>query len=373
MAATHPSHPARQWIDDPAALRNTLAQWADQPVVGVDTEFVRERTFWPQVALVQLSVPGQVLLVDPLVPGMPGELVPLLRDPGKLKVMHSASEDLQVFKTACDAVPSPLFDTQVAAALAGLGTGVGYQKLVASLTGTELEKGETRSNWLLRPLSERQLDYAADDVTHLHELHGQLSGQLEELGRQGWLQEDCARAVAAADADARDPWPHLSMRSAQTLDAEGQARLRRLLVWRDEQARRADRPRSWIIDNELVVTLARRVPVDQAAFARLLDGQARSPRQLRGPLWEVASAPLEDSDRELPLAPAQDASQRALVKRLQERVAGVAEAAGIPDGVLASRRQIELLLATGDWDAAFGGWRRELLEPALAAEIASGG
>jgi len=372
MAATHPSHLPRHWIDDPAALGSTLAQWADQPVVGVDTEFVRERTFWPQIALVQLSVPDQILLLDPLAPGMSEALVPLLRDPGKLKVMHSASEDLQVFKTACDAVPSPLFDTQVAAALAGLGTGIGYQKLVASLTGTELEKGETRSNWLARPLSERQLEYAADDVAHLHDLHAQLSRRLAELGREGWLAEDCARAVAAADADARDPWPHLSMRSAQTLDAEGQARLRRLLVWRDEQARRADRPRSWIIDNELVVTLARRVPVDQMAFARLLDSQARSPRQLRGPLWDVANAPLEGIDRDIPLAAAQDATQRALIKRLQERVAGVAEAAGIPDGILASRRQIELLLATGDWDAALGGWRRGLLEPVLAAEIASG-
>lgn len=372
MAATHPSRSSWQWIDDPAALHKALERWAGQPIIGVDTEFVRERTFWPRTALVQLSVPGEILLVDPLVPGMPQALVPLLRDPAKLKVMHSASEDLQVFKTACDAVPRPLFDTQVAAALAGVGTGIGYQKLVAMLTGTELEKGETRSDWLQRPLSERQLEYAADDVAHLHELHAQLSTRLEAQGRLGWLEEDCARAAEAADLDASDPWPHLSMRSAQTLDAEGQARLRRLLAWRDEQARRADRPRSWIIDNELVVTLARRVPVDEAAFGRLLDGQARSPRQLRGPLWEVASAPLEDSEREIPLAASQDAAQRALVKRLQEHVAAVAQAAGLPDGVLASRRQLELLLATGDWDAALGVWRRSLLEPTLSTEIASG-
>lgn len=373
MAATHPSPRPAQWIDDPAALGNALARWADHPVVGVDTEFVRERTFWPRIALVQLSVPDQILLVDPLPEGMAQALVPLLRDPGKLKVMHSASEDLQVFKTACDAVPGPLFDTQVAAALAGVGTGIGYQKLVATLTGTELEKGETRSDWLQRPLNQRQLEYAADDVVHLHELHAQLAGKLEALGRQAWLEEDCARAVAAADADVRDPWPHLSLRSAQTLDAEGQARLRRLLAWRDEQARRADRPRSWIIDNELVVTLARRVPADQAAFGRLLDGQARSPRQLREPLWEVASAPLQDAEREIPLALAQDATQRARIKRLQEHVAAVAQAAGLPDGVLASRRQLELLLATDDWDAALGGWRRALLESTLREEIASGG
>lgn len=373
MAATHPSQLARHWIDDPAALHNALAQWAGQPIVGVDTEFVRESTFWPRIALVQLSVPGHVLLVDPLVPGMTQALVPLLRDPDKLKVMHSASEDLQVFKTACDTVPTPLFDTQVAAALSGVGTGMGYQKLVAALTGTELEKGETRSDWLRRPLSERQLDYAADDVAHLHELHAQLSQRLEALGRLAWLEEDCARAAAAADADTRDPWPHLAMRSAQSLDAEGQARLRRLLVWRDEQARRADRPRSWIVDNDLVATLARRVPADQSAFARLLDAQARSPRQLREPLWEVASAPLQDADLEIPLAAMQDATQRARIKRLQEHVAAVAQAAGLPDGVLASRRQIELLLATGDWDAALGGWRRALLEPTLAAEIDAGG
>ena len=373
MAATHPSQAQTRWISDPAALRKALAAWDGQPVVAVDTEFVRERTFWPRIALVQLAVPGEILLVDPLVPGMTDALATLLRDPDTLKVMHSASEDLQVFKTACDVVPSPLFDTQVAAALAGVGTGMGYQKLVATLTGAELEKGQTRSDWMQRPLSERQLEYAAEDVAHLHELHAQLSRRLEQLGRLAWLEEDCARAVAAADADATDPWPHLSMRSAQTLDAEGQARLRRLLAWRDEQARKADRPRSWIIDNELIVALARRVPADQAAFSRMLDAQAKSPRQLRGPLWEVVSAPLEEVERDIPLASAQDPGQRALIKRLQERVAAVASEAGLPDGVLASRRQIELLLATGDWDAAMAGWRRALLEPALAPEIATGG
>jgi ribonuclease D len=372
MAATTPSAWKIRWIADGATLCAVLDEWNHPPVVGVDTEFVRERTFWPRLALVQLSIPGEIMLVDPLQPGVPEALAPLLTDPLVLKVMHSASEDLQAFKTGCDVLPSPLFDTQVAAALAGLGTGLGYQKLVEIVTGTLLSKGETRSDWLQRPLNDKQLEYAGDDVRHLHALHHELATRLDGLGRADWLREDCARAVAAAATGESDPWPHLAMRSAQTLDPDGQARLRRLLVWRDEQARHCDRPRSWIVDNELVVSLARRVPADKASFSRMLDAQPRSPRQLRDALWDVVNAPLSEAERRIPLANAQDNAQRERIKRMQGTVASVARQRELPDGVLASRRQLELLLSTGDWDAALGGWRRKLLEPELAGEVANG-
>jgi len=370
MAATDPSRTTGTWIDSPDALRARLQGWAAHRVVGVDTEFVRERTFWPQLALVQLSVPGEILLVDPLADGMAPVLASLLQDPGTLKVMHSAGEDLQALAVGCKALPSPLFDTQVAAALAGLGAGLGYQKLVEQVCGISLPKGETRSDWLRRPLNPRQLEYAADDVLHLHRIHAELDDRLRASGRLAWLEEDCARMVAAAAADEEDPWPHLAMRSAQTLDATGQARLCRLLRWRDRQARISDRPRSWIIDNELVVALARNPPPDRRGFDRLLDDHRGAPRQLREDLHAVVAAPLTDAEAAVPLALPQDPEQRARVKALQSAVAGQAGALGLPEGVLASRRQLELLLSTGEWPPALSGWRRTLLEPVLAPELA---
>src|SRR5687768_3648288 len=204
------------WISDPAALQ---AHFTQAPArIGLDTEFIRERTYWPQLALVQIAIGDAgsaqtVLLIDPLVPGMTTALAPILANESILKVMHSPSEDLVAFRHACGVVPKPLFDTQQAAALAGIGAGVGYQKLVEQLTGVALAKGETRSDWLRRPLSPSQLEYAADDVRHLFEMHDILDGMLDKLDRRAWLAEDAVRTVLNAENEAPERWPHLSLRS----------------------------------------------------------------------------------------------------------------------------------------------------------------
>ena len=153
------------WITTPAELDPYFQQRPAR--IGLDTEFIRERTFWPQLALVQMAVGQDILLIDPLIPGMTEALAPWLADESIVKVMHSASEDLVAFKWACGVLPRPLFDTQIGASLAGIGGGMGYQKLVAEITGVALAKGETRSDWMRRPLSDSQLQYAADDVEHL--------------------------------------------------------------------------------------------------------------------------------------------------------------------------------------------------------------
>jgi len=363
------------WIDSPAALQ---AHLPDRPArVGLDTEFVRERTYWPQLALVQMAVDTQILLVDPLAPGMAQALSPLLTDPDVLKVMHSASEDLVAFQHTCGVLPRPLFDTQIAAALAGTGAGLGYQKLVQSVTGTVLHKGETRSDWLRRPLSEAQLTYAADDVRHLFALHDHLQAELERLGRQDWLAQDGERLLASVErSDAGERWPHLAMRSAQFLPADAQLRLLRLLRWREAQARRSDRPRSWILDNELAANLARTPPADRAALQALLDTTPKAPRKLGDALWQALNTLLED-EHAAPLARAGADPDKAALKRLQDAVARHSAALGLPDGVLASRRHLEQLLQEDPratepaWPAALDGWRRPLLEPLLRPLLAS--
>jgi len=357
-------------IDTPDLLREHLQRWQGQTLVALDTEFIRERTYYPQLALVQLAIPGEVLLVDPLVPGMADALRPLLLDAGVVKLMHSASEDLQALLRGVGAVPAPLFDTQVAAAICGYGAGLSYQKLVEQVTGTQLEKGETRSDWLRRPLSESQLKYAADDVLHLHEIHDVLSAKLAELGRQDWLRQDNQRSVTNARNDADDLHPHLSLRSAERLDADAQARLCRLLRWRDTQARAWDRPKSWVLDNELAVTLSRRLPADYNEFSGILDRNPKAPRKARAELWTIVAAPLTDAERDIPLIRPTETLDKQKLRALQEAVAKLAAELQIPEGLLCARKHLEALMEGRVWPAALEGWRRTLLEPALTPLLA---
>ena len=354
------------WIDQPAELLRRLEN--APPLVGLDTEFIRERTYWPKLALVQMAIGEEILLVDPLVPGMPQAIAAWLDAPHVLKVMHSASEDLVTFKCACGTLPRPMYDTQTAAALAGIGAGLGYQKLVEQVAGVALAKGETRSDWMRRPLSPSQLEYAADDVRHLAALYQSTGIRLRELGRQDWMIEDMERTLVNSARDEGERWPHLSLRAAQFLDPAGQRRLLRLLRWRDLHARESDHPRSWVLDNELAVTLAREAPADLAAVQQRLDATPKSPRKLGPAIWQALSTPLADEDA-MP-APAAEADRNA-VKRLQDAVARRSVELGLPDGVLASRRHLEALLEGGDWPPALQGWRRRELEPALAPLLAA--
>ena len=353
------------WIETPDALRARIAN--PPAAVGLDTEFIRERTYWPQLALVQIALgesDDDILLVDPLRPGMAKALAPLLADPGVLKLMHSPSEDLVAFKHACGVLPAPLFDTQAAAALCGLGAGLGYQKLVQAVTGVELAKGETRSDWLRRPLSPAQLDYAADDVRYLHALHRDLQARLAANGRAAWLAEDSERQLANAAGDDSERWPHLALRSAQFLDLDGQRRLLRLLRWREAQARASDRPRSWILDNELAVALARQPLDSRLRFDALLDGFPKAPRNLRTPLWDALITPLPDEAQAPPVRG--DDRDKKQLRALQEAVAAAAAELGLPEGVLASRRLLEGLQDGNGWTGPLSGWRRAVLEPRLS-------
>lgn len=371
MSLPDPVPHASRWIADPAELTAALAHRPAR--IGLDTEFIRERTYWPVLALVQLAVGDEILLVDPTQPGVAAALAPILADQEVLKVMHSAGEDLVALKRACGVLPAPLFDTQVAATLAGIGGGMGYQKLVEHVTGVQLAKGETRSDWLRRPLSASQLDYAADDVRHLFALHGALAPKLDELGRLPWLAADCARMLANAADDDGDRWPHLALRGGQYLDPAGQARMLRLLRWREAQARTSDRPRSWILDNELATALARTPPPDQAALQALLESTPKAPRSLGGAIWQALSTPLPD-ESDMPLARADDRDKTRL-RALQDATAERSAELGLPDGVLASRRNLQSLLGSvldgnPEWPAALDGWRRRELEPVLAPLLA---
>ncbi len=360
------------WIDNPDALDQALSTLPAGSALPLDTEFIRERTYHPQLALVQVALPEQILLIDPIaVPVAPG-FTALLVDPGIEKQMHSASEDLEAISHHYGVVPEPLFDTQIAAALCGLGAGMSYQKLVANLLDVALEKGETRSDWLARPLSDSQCSYAADDVRHLGAAAEQLKSRLAKLDRLEWLRYDCNRLVRSAHSG-DDPFPHLAQRGAQRLDREAQARLCRLLRWRETQARATDRPRRWLLENDLAIDLCARPPENRVEFERRLDAHPKAPRRLRGELWREIEAPLGGDDLDIPLAVDPSPEQRNCIKRLQQAVVGVASALELPETLLANRRSLEMLAQFPDrWPEALQGWRRELLEAPLRAVLQAG-
>jgi len=353
------------WIDTPAELNAWLAQASGR--VGLDTEFIRERTWWPHLALVQISLeradaPAAILLVDTQRPGICDALRPLLADASILKIMHSASEDLVALHHACGVLPAPLFDTQTAAALAGVGTGLGYQRLLGDVLGILIDKGQTRSDWSRRPLSEAQLHYAAEDVRHLFALHDMLSEQLHLLERMPWLEEDCARQLSLYSTEG-ERWPHLSLRGAQALDRDAQVRLLRLMRWRDVYAREHDRPRGWILDNALALQLAAHPPHDLKALQHQLDAHPKSPRKLGSAIWAALITPLADESA-LPLA-APESFDKQTLHRLQQAVATRSAELGLPDGVLATRRGLLALMEQGTWPDILSGWRRAELEPVL--------
>ncbi|MFC7521518.1 ribonuclease D [Xanthomonas populi] len=348
------------WITHPSELTDRLHA-ARPSRIGLDTEFIRERSYWPQLALVQMAIGEETLLIDPLIPGMNAALGQWLTATDIVKVMHSASEDLVTFKCACGVLPRPLFDTQIAAALAGVGGGIGYQKLVQEVTGTLLTKSETRSDWMRRPLSPAQLEYAANDVRYLFAIHDELTSRLTEQDRLGWLAEDAERLLATVEHDDGERWPHVSLRAAQFLEPAAQRRLLRLLRWRDLQARQSDRPRSWILDNELASQLARFPPDDLDALLRQFDKFPKAPRKLAAALWEALNTSLPDEDH-APLAQAATDGNKAVLKRLQDAVAQRSRELGLPDGILASRRHLETLIEQHSWPAPLGQWRREVLE-----------
>jgi len=232
-------------------------------VLAVDTEFIRRDTYFPKVGLIQLATDKHCFLVDPLAVGDLSGLAELLSNPAIVKVLHACSEDLEVFGHALGVVPEPLFDTQIGAAYAGLAFSMGYQGLVAEVLQVHLKKGETTSNWLRRPLTETQLEYAAQDVLYLLALYRWVEAKLEATGRSSWLAEDCQAMLNAARSEHGPDYRRV--KNAWKLSQLSLALLVRLVAWRDREARRKNTPRNWMIKDDalLLISMAMPTTVDE--------------------------------------------------------------------------------------------------------------
>jgi ribonuclease D len=359
-------------VEDDAALDAALSALDGATEIAVDTEFMRRNTYYPQVALLQLCVDDHAWLIDPLKISTLDALRELMLNPACTKILHSCSEDLEVFRHWLAVVPEPLIDTQRAAALVGQAFGLGYRALVAELTGVELDKGETRSDWLKRPLSESQCHYAALDVTELVPAWALLRERAQQQGRMDWIVEE-GREPARLLAE-RENGLYRRIKSASRLEPRQLEVLRRLCDWREQRARQVDKPRGWVVEDSALVAIAREMPANSDALSTLEVLPAAVLRRQGSALLECVSAADGVDAAQLPdaMPPSLSASQRNTVKYLRARVRRIAEELAVAPEILMSGADLELLLrdsegATIVVPERWLGWRADTVIAPLRA------
>ncbi len=349
--------------------RNTCSE-TGMATVALDTEFIRTRTFYPIAALYQLASANEVVIIDPLPIDDWRPFTDLLESNEILKLMHSCSEDLEVFARHLDTRPGPLFDTQVAAAFLGSNFSPGYAELVRACTGVELGKHHTRSDWLARPLADEQIEYAIEDVTYLAEIHAKQRRDLERLGRIDWFQSELDERLVINGAT--DDTYYLGVRSAWRCEGKQINRLKALCAWREQRAKQRDLPRGHVISDEELVDLAVLRDVAPAkvrecvapAAARRYTDDLLSIMADADELEEVATAPPRPLSR----------AQTKVVKRLKTVGANKASELDLAPELLSRRRDLEGCVRsfqeTGDLSPAFLGWRYPLVGEEFASILA---
>jgi ribonuclease D len=356
-------------LSDSDSLASLAARLATAPYIALDTEFLRERTYRAQLCLLQLASPTEALCVDPLAGISLDALVPVLAGSSTPKILHAARQDLEVLWPLFGAV-APVFDTQIAAALAGMPAQIGYSELVRRMLGVELAKAETRTDWSKRPLSEAQLRYAIDDVAHLGALRDALGAQLDKLGRLAWLAEEL-HELARVDRLFVDPEKAVErLRWSTELDPERARLAQRLAAWRERRAAEKDRPRSWILDDSALRAMVLRPPRtrdDLAGIAELTPGFRERSGDLI--LEVIASAGLPAQLPPLGQRVRPDAEFQARVKSLAGVVQKKAAALALAPELLSTRRELESI-ARGEATAeVLRGWRREVVGLELLAAV----
>ena len=356
-------------ITSEAALEEAVARCRDTRLLALDTEFMRVRTFHPQAALFQFFDGTRSHLVDPLAIDDLAPLAALLADPGITKLMHSCSEDLEVCMRRLGVLPDPLIDTQVLAAFCGHGLSVGYQRIVGMELGVELDKSETRTDWLQRPLSPAQLRYAAEDVLHLPRLYEILQERLQaEPRKAAWAAEECAAIVPRFRA--REPGVDLgSLGGAWRLDPQRLAVLRALHIWREHTARERDLPRSWVVPDSVLLRIAETRLQDEQGLAGIPDLQDSARRRHGKAMLAEAAAAAALAPEAWPatLPPPPGSADTRRVKALRSRVLERSESLGVAPEMLAKRRDLEDLVRRAgagerpDDGTLFTGWRREAI------------
>ncbi|WP_444945677.1 ribonuclease D [Microbulbifer sp. VTAC004] len=356
-----------RWVDSSEQLAALCTEWRRQRAVALDTEFMRSRTFYPQPALVQVGDGKYCYLIDNLAIEDLQPLRDLLLDAAVTKIMHSCSEDLETLECLLGAVPEPIFDTQIAAAMSGMGAGLGYAATVRELLNIELPKSETRSDWLQRPLSEAQQSYAALDVAWLPVLYGVLLKRLEGYGREGWLQEDCAALVIAARSPQAPELYYKKVKGAWRLRGKQLAALQDLCAWREREARVLNMPRNHLLKENICMALAQQLPRHKGALSQA-GFEGRALREHGDSLLQVISQAVQRSDMPARLPQPLNRQQGEVLKQLRQHLSIIAEREGLPAEILIRKKELETLVQARkpELQGRMCGWRAKVVgEPLL--------
>ena len=353
-------------ITNTDALRAFCEPLHSEPFITVDTEFMREKTYWPQLCLVQIGGPDAAIAVDPLAERMDlAPLYELLDDRNVTKVFHAARQDLEIFLHLSDRLPEPLFDTQVAAMVCGFGESVGYEQLVSKLADARLDKGSRFTDWAMRPLSERQISYALADVTHLRIVYQKLRDRLDRESRTQWIEEEM-QVLRNPTTYRPDPMQVYQRIKGKTGNARFLSVLRELAAWREREAQRRDVPRNRVLRDEVLVEIAHHTPESPQTLSRT---RGLSEKAAHGPMGNAilnsVKRGLSIPKDQWPQLPARPDLPRGigptadLIKVLLKKVSEDTNVAG---RLIASSGEIDLIAGLGkNADVpALRGWRREI-------------
>ena len=356
--------PDFNFVDKPDVM---VSQLCGHNHIGVDTEFVRERTFYAELCLVQIAAPDGIFCVDPLAGDDNAAFWEQLLD--RLWITHSARQDIEVIYQTAERMPKTLFDTQIAAGLAGYAPQLGYAGLVAELFDVELPKSHTRADWSQRPLPRALLEYAAEDVEYLLPAYEALAESLEKQGRLDWARQDSALLLDPA-LYVSDPEQAIQrVKGAKNLRGRKRNAARRLAAWRERRAMRNNKPRRWILRDNVLVELANRLPATERDLQGI-DGLPRKLAEREGGrlLAEIRQAGNDANNYKPPAAP--DEGQKLMLESTQRAVEECAGDLGLPAEIIAPKRELSAAVVAGIRDSrVFQGWRKHLIGDRLTGML----
>ena len=352
-------------ITDTASLAEFCGHLKTTEFITVDTEFMRETTYWAKLCLVQVAGPDDAQCIDPLAPSL--DLTPLyelLANPEVLKVIHVGRQDLEIFYTSTGMVPTPVFDTQIAAMVCGFGDQVGYETLVSRLTGGRLDKSQRFTDWARRPLTDRQVEYALGDVTHLRTVYTKLIKRLEQTGRKSWLDEEDAILAnpTTYKVDPREIWRRIR---ARTRAPRLLAVLRELAEWRELTAQSLDMPRQRVAKDDALLELAASLPKTAEDIKRSRIAKPLASGKYVDGVLEAVSKGQAVPEAEWPRLEGgngrEEQAPKALVELLKLLLKTKAETHDVAQKLIASSDDVEAIAQSDSADVrALHGWRREL-------------
>ena len=344
------------FVDEPDTITPGLDA---HPHIGIDTEFIREKTYFAQLCLLQVAVPDRVYCVDPLA----GNSMQSFWDATfrKTWVVHSARQDIEVVFQAAEAMPEALFDTQIAAGLLGMQPQIGYAGLVKALFDVDIPKSHTRADWSQRPLPEPLLHYAVEDVEYLLPAYELLIERLEAAGRKEWTEQD-SRLLLDESLYAVDESQAIArLKGARNLRGQPRSAAQRLAVWRETEAVRRNRPRQWILRDSALLDIAHNLPGSMAELRRIEGLPPKLVNRVGKELLAIVTQSADD-DHDYHPPPAPNEQQKKLLKTMQTTVGRCADELGISAELIAPRKELSATILSGRTDSrVFQGWRRELI------------